>query len=72
MAIHDRPDFQAFSALGRADSRACTLRHRKGRADEAFFLVEDAARTKLIGDVSQNLAQNLAVTDLLQRDLLSF
>lgn len=54
MTIHDRHDFQAFSALCRTDLRASALRHRKGRVDEALFLVQHATRAKLVGDVRQN------------------
>ena len=55
MTIHDRHDFQAFSSLCRANVGTSSLRHRKGRVDEAFFFVQHAARTKLVGDVRSKL-----------------
>ena len=42
MAIHNRHDFHAFSALRRSDFRPATLGHHERRVDEAFFFVQRA------------------------------
>ena len=39
MAIHDRHDFHAFSALRGSDFQPATLGHNEGCVDEAFFAV---------------------------------
>src|ERR1700760_2639893 len=66
MTIHNRHDFQAFSSFRRADVRAAALRHCKGRVDKALFFVQHATRAKFVGDVSQDSAQNLALTPSLK------
>jgi hypothetical protein len=40
MAIHNRHDFHAFSALCGSDLRAAAFRHNEGRVNEAFFFIE--------------------------------
>ena len=47
MAIHNRHDFQAFSALRQADLSAAAFGHRKGRVDETFFFIQRAALAEL-------------------------
>ena len=66
MTIYNRHDFQAFSSFRRADVRATALRHCKGRVDKALFFVQHATRAKFAGDVSQDSAQNLALTPSLK------
>src|SRR5271165_7064292 len=66
VTIHDRHDFQAFSSLRRTDVRTSALRHREGCVDEALFFVQHATRAKLVGDVGQNPAQNLAMAPSLK------
>ena len=66
MTIYNRHDFQAFSSFRRADVRATALRHCKGRVDKALFFVQHPTRAKFVGDVSQDSAQNLALTPSLK------
>ena len=42
MAIHNRHDFHAFSALRWSDFRPATLGHHERRVDEAFFFIQRA------------------------------
>jgi hypothetical protein len=51
VAIHNRHDFHASSALGRSDRRAPALSHHEGCIDEALFFVERAPFAKLVGDI---------------------
>jgi len=51
VAIHNRHDFHAFSALGWTDLRASALGHRKGRVDETLFLVQHPFLAKFIGNI---------------------
>jgi hypothetical protein len=46
IAIHNRHDFHAFSALGRSDLRAPTLSHHEGCIDDAFFFVQPRSRSR--------------------------
>ena len=54
MAIHNRHDFHAFSALGRPDFCPAAFRHHERRIDEAFFFIQRAVFTKLVGNVRQD------------------
>jgi hypothetical protein len=56
MAIDNRHNFHAFSALCGSDFRAAILGHNEGRIDEAF---KGAFVAKLIGDIRQHSTQNL-------------
>ena len=58
VAIYNRHDFQAFSAFRRTDFGTAALGHRKGRVDEALFLIQCASVAKPVGNVGQNAAQN--------------
>ena len=49
MAIHNRADFHAFSALRWSDFRPATFGHNERRIDEAFFFIQRAVFTKLVG-----------------------
>ena len=40
MAIHNRHDFHAFSALCGSDLCPAAFRHNEGRVNEAFFFIE--------------------------------
>ena len=62
MAIHNRHDFHAFSALRWSDFRPATFGHNEGRIDEAFFFIQRAVFTKLVGNVRQNQTQNLVAS----------
>src|ERR1700726_1758682 len=66
MAIHNRPDFHAFSALRWSDFRPATFGHNERRIDEAFFFIQRAVFTKLVGNVRQNQTQNLVAAPSLK------
>lgn len=48
------------------------FRHREGCIDEALFFVQHATGAKLVGDVGQNPAQNLAVAPSLKPAMRRF
>ncbi|HEY2528997.1 MAG TPA: hypothetical protein VGJ20_13800 [Xanthobacteraceae bacterium] len=58
MAIDNRHDFHAFSALGRSNFCPAALRHDEGRLDEALLFIERASVAKLVSNVHQDPAQN--------------
>jgi hypothetical protein len=59
MAIDNRHDFHAFSALRGSDLRSAALGHNKRCVDEAFCFVERATVAKFVGNIRQDPAQNL-------------
>src|ERR1700745_2551630 len=72
MTIHNRHDFHAFSALGWPDFRPATFGHNERRIDEAFFFIQRAVFTKLVGNVRQNQTQNLVAAPSLKASMHSF
>src|SRR6201984_2423326 len=72
MAIHNRHDFHAFSALRCSNFRPATFGHNERRIDEAFFFIQRAIFTKLVGDVRQNPTQNLVAAPSLKASMHSF
>src|ERR1700722_8899521 len=72
MAIHNRHDFHAFSALRWSDFRPATFGHNERRIDEAFFFIQRAVFTKLVGNVRQNQTQNLVEAPSLKASMHSF
>ena len=72
MAIHNRHDFHAFSALRWSDFRPATFGHNERRIDEAFFFIQRAVFTKLVGNVRQNQTQNLVAAPSLKAPMHSF
>src|SRR6476661_11071331 len=58
--------FRPFPRFVGPMSRATALRHCKGRVDKALFFVQHPTRAKFVGDVSQDSAQNLALTPSLK------
>ena len=72
MTIHNRHDFHAFSAFRRTDFRPTAFGHRKGRVDEALLFIERAALSKLVGDIHQDLAQNLIAAPCLKPAMNGF
>src|ERR1700722_3942076 len=72
MAIHNRHDFHAFSALRWSDFRPATFGHNERRIDEAFFFIQRAVFTKLVGNVRQNQTQNLVAAPSLKASMHSF
>src|SRR5437588_5613883 len=50
MAINNRHDFHAFSALCGSDLRSTTFGHNERCVDEAFCFIERAAVAKFVGN----------------------
>ena len=72
MAIPNRHDFQAFSALRRPDFCPATLGHDERRIDEALFFIQRAFVAELVGNVRQNPTQNLVAAPSLKASMNSF
>ena len=72
MAIHNCHDFHAFSALRWSDFRPATFGHNESRIDEAFFFIQRAVFTKLVGNVRQNQTQNLVAAPSLKASMHGF
>ena len=72
MAIHNRHDFHAFSALRSSDFQPATLGHNEGCVDEAFFFVQGASIAKLVGNIRQHATQNLIAAPSLKAPMHSF
>ena len=53
MAINNRHDFHAFSALRGSDLRSATFGHNERCVDEAFCFIERAAVAKFVGTSSR-------------------
>ena len=71
MAIHNRHDFHAFSALRSSDFQPATC-HNEGCVDEAFFFVQCASIAKLVGNIRQHATQNLIAAPSLKAPMHSF
>ena len=71
MAIHNRHDFHAFSALRSSDFQPATC-HNEGCVDEAFFFVQCASIAKLVGKIHQHATQNLIAAPSLKAPMHSF
>ena len=72
MAIHNRHDFHAFSALRGSDLRAAALGHNEGRVNEAFLFVQYASVAKVVSNIRQYPAQSLVATPSLKAPVHSF
>src|SRR6266550_8554201 len=72
MAIDNRHDFHAFSALCGSDIRAATFGHHERRVDEAFLFIKRASVAKLVGNFRQHAAQNLVAAPRLKSPMHSF
>ena len=72
MAINNRHNFHSFSALRWSDFRPATFGHNERRIDEAFFFIQRAVFTKLVGNVRQNQTQNLVAAPSLKASMHSF
>lgn len=66
MPIHNRQDFHAFAAFGETHSVAATLGRGKRRIDETLVFVEHAPFAQRIGQLREDLAQDLALAPLLK------
>src|SRR6516225_2896743 len=72
MAIDNRHDFHAFSALRSSDFQPATLGHDEGCVDEAFFFVQYASIAKLVGNIRQRATQNLIAAPSLKAPMHGF
>ena len=72
MAIHNRHDFHALSALRSSDFRPAALGHDERCVDEAFFFVQGASIAKLVGNIRQHATQNLIAAPSLKAPMHSF
>src|SRR6266487_3713372 len=72
MAIDNRHDFHAFSALRSSDFQPATLGHNEGCVDEAFFFVQYASIAKLVGNIRQHATQNLIAAPSLKAPMHNF
>ena len=72
MAVDNRHDFHAFSALCGSDIRAAAFRHHERRIDEAFFFIKRAFVAKLVGDIRQHATQNLVAAPRLKAPMHRF
>ena len=72
MAIHNRHDFHAFSALRSSRISQPAARHNEGCVDEAFFFVQRASMAKLVGNIRQHATQNLIAAPSLKAPMHSF
>src|SRR5262249_19153629 len=72
MAIDNRHDSHAFSALRSSDFQPATLGHNEGCVDEAFFFVQCASIAKLVGDIRQHATQNLIAAPSLKAPMNGF
>ena len=72
MAIHNRHDLHAFSALRCSDFRPATFGHDGRRIDEASIFIQCAFVAKLVGNVRQNPTQNLVAAPSLKASMHSF
>ena len=66
LAIHNRHDFHAFSALRQPDARAAALRGSKHRVNETLRMFKCTLLAKRVGDIHQNAAQHLLTTPRLK------
>src|SRR5262245_52841198 len=67
MAIDNRHDFHAFSAL-----RSSDFQPAKGCVDEACFFVQYASIAKLVGNIRQHATQNLIAAPSLKAPMHGF
>src|SRR5579885_343447 len=64
--IHDRQDFRAFAAFGRPHFSTAALGESKRGIDVTLALVERALLAQIIGQISQDPAQDLLPAPLLE------
>src|ERR1700675_51844 len=69
VAIDNGQDLDALAATCRADFGAATLGTGKCRVDKTLALVNFASVTQLIGELGQNLTQDLAFAPLLKTSM---
>jgi len=72
MAIHNRHDFHAFSALCGCDLCPAAFRHNEGRVNEAFFFIECASVAKFVSDIRQHSTQNFIAAPTLKAPMYGF
>jgi hypothetical protein len=64
MPIHNRPDFHAFAAFGETHSVAAALGRGKRGINEALTLVDRPFLPQRIGQLREDLTQDLLSTIL--------
>src|SRR6202011_5801400 len=72
MAINNRHDFHAFSALRCADLCATAFSHHECSIDEAFFFIESTSVAKLVGNIRQHPPQDLSAAPSLKAPMYGF
>src|SRR5215470_2281131 len=72
MAIDNRHDFHAFSALRCADFCPTAFSHYECRIDEAFLFIERPFVAKLVGDIRQYPPQGLIAAPSLEASMHRF
>jgi hypothetical protein len=72
MAIHNRHDFHAFSALCGFDLCPAAFRHNEGRVNETFFFIECTSVAKFVGDICQHSTQNFIAAPSLKAPMYGF
>src|ERR1700730_15099689 len=72
VAINNRHDFHAFSALRCADLCSTAFSHHECRIDEAFFFVEHTSVAKLVGNIRQHTSYNFITTPGLEAPMYRF
>jgi len=64
--IHNRQDFHALAALCESDGLAAALGRRKRGIDETLAFIQGPFVTQRVGQLGENLAQDLSLTPLLE------
>src|SRR6516164_6476461 len=72
MAIDNRHDFHAFSALRGSDFCPTAFSHYKCRIDEAFSFIECTSVAKLVGNIRQCPPQGLIAAPSLEASVHRF
>jgi hypothetical protein len=72
MAIHNRHDFHAFSALCGSDLCPAAVRHNEGRVNEAFFVIECTSVAKFVGNIGQHSTKNFIAAPSLKAPMYDF
>src|SRR6202035_1220868 len=72
MAINNRHDFHAFSALRCADLCPTAFSHHECSIDEAFFFIESTSVAKLVGNIRQHPPQDLIAAPSLKAPMYGF
>jgi len=66
VTIHNRHDFQTFTAFRRTDLSATTLGRGKGRIDKSLRFIESAFITQCVGQIGHGIVQYFIPTAVLR------